>query len=86
MPNVVVQARVSAELKQRTERIFSALGIDTATGIRIFLAQVDMHQGLPFDMTIEDPFYSPSNMRHLDKAIAEVKAGHVVEHDIIEVD
>lgn len=81
---VLVQARVPVELKNSTDPIFQSMGIDTATGIRMFLAQVRLHNGLPF-VSKADPFYSEENMRHLRRSIDQIRKGQIVEHDLIEV-
>lgn len=44
----MVRARVDPKLKTETDRIFSELGISTTDAIRMFLAQVKLHRGLPF--------------------------------------
>lgn len=82
---VLVQARVPAELKNSTDPIFQSMGMDTATGIRMFLAQVKLHNALPFEVKA-DPFYSEENMRHLRRSIEQIRKGQIVEHDLIEVD
>ena len=81
---VVVQARVPEDLKKDTDPIFSSMGMDTATGIRMFLAQVRLHNGMPFEVTA-DPFWSDANQRQLRKAVAQVRNGQTVHHDIVEV-
>jgi len=82
---VVVQARVPEDLKKDTDPIFSSMGMDTATGIRLFLAQVRLHNGMPFEVKA-DPFWSEANQRRLRKAVAQVKNGRIVRRDIVEVD
>ena len=82
--SVVVQARIPADLKRDTEQIFSSMGIDFATGIRMFLAQVRLRNGLPFEVQA-DPFWSERNQRRLRESIKQGKRGEVVRHDIVEV-
>ena len=53
---VLVQARVPAELKRSTDPIFQSMGIDTATAIRIFLAQVKLRNDLPFEVKAAPQF------------------------------
>lgn len=55
MPNVTVQARVSSELKQEAEAVFSAIGMSTAEAIRVFLQQAVNSGGLPFRPTASTP-------------------------------
>jgi DNA-damage-inducible protein J len=48
----IVRARINPKLKSRTEKIFTDLGLSTGEAIRIFFKQVELHQGLPFDVKI----------------------------------
>jgi DNA-damage-inducible protein J len=48
----MIHARVDPKLKRSTQRIFSQLGISTTEAIRLFLKQVELHQGLPFPVRI----------------------------------
>ena len=49
----------------------------------IFAKTVTREKRIPFEVSA-DPFYSASNMRHLQKAIADLNAGKGVEHELIE--
>ena len=44
----MIHARIDPRLKRSTERVFSKIGISTTEAIRIFLKQVELHEGLPF--------------------------------------
>ena len=48
----MIHARIDPKLKKSAERIFSELGITTTEAIRLFLKQVELHQGLPFPVLI----------------------------------
>ena len=52
MKTEMIHARVDCNLKHDAELIFSSLGINTADAIRMFLTQVTLHQGIPFDLKI----------------------------------
>jgi DNA-damage-inducible protein J len=69
MPNVTVQARVSAELKEEAEAVFAAIGLTTAEAIRIFMQQTVNSGGLPFRPTAKTP-----NAETLE-AISELEDG-----------
>ncbi len=49
-----VRARVDARLKTESEAILGQLGLTTAEAIRIFLHQVRIQRGLPFDLKIKE--------------------------------
>ena len=44
----MIHARIDPRLKRSTERILAKLGITTTEAIRLFLTQVELHNGLPF--------------------------------------
>lgn len=48
--NTLIQVRVEDSLKKEAEALFSDLGLDTPTAIRIFLKQAIKRNGLPFDV------------------------------------
>ena len=55
MSNTTVQARISTELKQDAEAVFSAIGLSVAEAIRLFLQQSVNSGGLPFQPTAKIP-------------------------------
>ena len=44
---------------------------------------VTREKRIPFEVSA-DPFYSESNLKHLQRVAAELNAGKSVEHEIIE--
>lgn len=50
--DVVVRARVNRKLKIESENVLGKLGISTTEAIRMFLTQVQLHKGLPFEVKI----------------------------------
>jgi len=52
MSDTMVRARVDPGLKDETDQIFSELGISTTDAIRMFLSQVRIHRGLPFNVAL----------------------------------
>jgi DNA-damage-inducible protein J len=49
-----VRARVDNRLKRDSELILHELGLTTTDAIRIFLHQVRLHKGLPFDLRLKE--------------------------------
>lgn len=47
-----VTVRLDSDLKQDVEHIFSDLGLSTSQAIVLFYKQVQLHQGLPFEVRI----------------------------------
>ena len=48
--NALIQVRIEDELKHAADELFSDLGLDTPTAIRIFLKHAVNRQGLPFEV------------------------------------
>jgi len=77
MTTANIQIRVDQTLKTEAEKLFSDLGLDIPTAVRLFLKQSLINNGLPFAVE-RDPFYSPRNMEALRKSIAQLEAGQTV--------
>ena len=79
-----VTIRLDKEVKENAERLFNDLGMNLSTAINIFARQ-SLRQGkIPFE--IYDPFYSEKNQARLARSIADVEAGKVTVHELIEED
>jgi len=50
-----VRARIQPELKKHAEAIFAKLGLSSTMAITMFYKQVEMRNGLPFDVVIPTP-------------------------------
>ena len=48
----VIQTRVDPVLREKTDAILTKLGLSTSDAIRIFLEQVILHRGLPFEVKL----------------------------------
>ena len=85
MPQVSINIRMDEDLKKSMERTCQRLGMNMTTAFTIFAKKMSREQRIPFDVSV-DPFYSDANMARLKKAIADIEAGKVTEHELIEVD
>ncbi|MDN5942378.1 MAG: type II toxin-antitoxin system RelB/DinJ family antitoxin [Nitrospira sp.] len=47
-----INTRIDTGLKKKAVKIFDRLGITEAEAIRLFYAQVELHQGIPFPLTV----------------------------------
>lgn len=47
-----IRARIEPDLKGRAEKIFTQLGLTTTQAITLFYKQVELKNGLPFDIAI----------------------------------
>ena len=50
---IYIKTLVDQKLKEDTEAIFKSLGLTTTEAIRLFLAQVRLHGGLPFQIELK---------------------------------
>lgn len=83
-----VFTRVDPETKEQAEAILNQLGIPMSNAIGMFLKQIVMHRGIPFDMTI--PLSVPLNTGNmtkdqldieLQKGLDDIDAGHTYTLD-----
>ena len=50
--SATIRARVEPSLKEHVERIFEKLGLNATQAITLFYKQVELNNGLPFDLKI----------------------------------
>ena len=50
-----VTIRVNSEIKEQVTPILNTLGISLSEAVNIFLHQVKLHNGIPFDLTLRTP-------------------------------
>jgi len=48
----VITARIEPGLKESVEQVFTQLGLSTTQAITLFLRQVELQQGLPFNLKV----------------------------------
>lgn len=79
-----VYTRVEPEIKAQAEQVLSQLGIPMANAINLFLHQVVLRKGIPFDVSL--PKCAPLNFSTLstgqfdaeiEKGFASLEAGRV---------
>lgn len=73
-----INIRIDDDLKSDAENIFSELGLTMSAATTVFLKQVVRYGGIPFELRIDDPFYSESNMKALRKSIKEAEEGKFI--------
>lgn len=79
----LVQVKVDKRLKEDADKLFSELGLDTTTALRMFLKTAVREQKMPLKLSLskskqEDPFYSEENINRIKEAIKEIDSGKVV--------
>lgn len=79
-----ISIRINERDKSMFEDFCNSVGMNVTTAFNMFVKNVISNQKLPFKIE-RDPFYSKENMKRLNKAVKEAKAGiNMHYHDIIE--
>ena len=77
----IIHTRVSPETKKECEYIFSKLGITTSYAITLFLNQVILRKGIPFEVTLpekEDLVAFAENVSSVDAGKPSEKAKQIM--------
>lgn len=84
-------ARVEPEVKEQAEQVLEQLGIPMSNAIGMFLRQVVMQRGIPFEMKL--PANKPLAIgsltkeqfdEEMQKGMDDIKAGRVYSADAVE--
>ena len=81
-----INVRIDDDVKSSAELLFSRLGMNMSTAISIFIHRALDCNGLPFQVQISDPFYSPRNQQRLELIKADFDNGmrNYHSHELIE--
>ena len=88
-----VFARVEPELKEQAESVLNQLGISMSNAVGMFLQQIVLQKGIPFEMKL--PITTPLAYgsltkeqfdKEIEKGMADVKAGRVYSANAIEAE
>ena len=84
---VNVNFKLDADVKKKMESACADMGLSMNAAFTIFAKKVGRERRIPFEISA-DPFYSESNIRHLEAILQDIKNGkaHFAEHELIEVD
>lgn len=83
---VNVNIRMEDSVKEEFSKFCNNIGLNMSSLFNVFAKKVIAEKKVPFDLTYnEDPFYSESNMKWLEKSIKQFEEGKYSAHDIIEV-
>ncbi len=85
MAQSMVNFRMDSDLKKSMEQVCKDMGMSMTTAFTIFATKVSREKRIPFEISA-DPFYSESNMKHLNSVIADIESGRAIltEHELIE--
>jgi len=84
---VNVNFKLDPDTKKSFEEVCSEMGLSVSAALMVFVKKVSREKRIPFEINA-DPFYSESNIRHLESIVRDIKSGkaHFTEHELIEVD
>lgn len=89
-----VFARVEPDLKEQAEQVLNQLGIPMSNAIGMFLKQIVLQRGIPFEMKLpsyEEPIAYQALTKEqfnaeIEKGIEDIKTGKVCSADEIEAE
>lgn len=88
-----VFARVEPEIKEKAESVLEQLGIPMSNAVGMFLRQIVLHNGIPFEMKLprtEPLVYDSLSKEQFDReiaaGIADIKSGKVFLADDVEAE
>lgn len=55
MQNTSITIRTDKEIKDKVKNLYSALGMDLTTAVNIFFRQSLLHNGMPFELSLDVP-------------------------------
>lgn len=74
-----LSVRMDSEIKKDFDEWCKSVGMNASTAVNIFAKAVLRERKLPFEVRDdEDPFYSESNMAHLERGIKELNEGKFI--------
>ena len=88
MAHVVnVNFRLDEDVKKSMEQACADMGLSMSAAFTIFAKKVGRERRIPFEVSA-DPFYSESNIQHLEKIKKDIDEGkaNFAEYELIEVD
>ena len=89
-----VFARVEPEVKEQAEQVLEQLGIPMSNAVGMFLRQIVLQRGIPFEMKLpayEEPVAYGSLTKEqfnaeIEKGMEDIKAGRVYSADEVEAE
>lgn len=86
MAQTNINIRMDKKLKEEFDKFCSDIGMSMTTAFCVFAKKAVREQRIPFEITANDPFYSITNRKRLEKAIEDLNNNKGKEHEMIEVE
>jgi len=74
----IIQTRVEPAVKQNAQKILNALNISMSEAISIYLAQIALHKGIPFEIKIPN-LVTEKTLKHSENGKELHKVSNVDE-------
>jgi len=69
-----IQLRIDAETKKKAKKTLDALGLDMSSAIKLYLKQIVIRNGIPFELLTENNL-TPNQEKVILAASEEAKSG-----------
>lgn len=79
-----LSSRVEEDDKAMFISFCDSVGLTSSAAICMFVKAVNREHRIPFEIKVEDPFFSTSNQLHLMKSIQQLRDGKGTSHELIE--
>ena len=85
-----VYARVEPEIKEQAEQVLDRLGIPMSNAVGMFLRQVVIQRGIPFELKLAHPPLDISTLTkeqfdaEMEKSMEDIREGRVYSADDVE--
>jgi DNA-damage-inducible protein J len=87
METVTFSIRMDKNIKNELDAFCNAVGMNITTLFNVYARTVVNEKRIPFEITtVNDPFYTETNQRHLRAAIERLETTGGAVHDLIEAD
>jgi DNA-damage-inducible protein J len=79
--STTIQIRIEKNVKTDVKKIFNTLGLDMSTGIKMYLQQVLLQKGIPFQIITENSLTTKEE-KEIIKASKEAQKGkNITRHN-----
>lgn len=86
MAQTTLSVRMDADIKSQLDALCADVGMTSSTAINMFAKAFIRERRLPFEVVASDPFYSESNMKHLQRSIQQLGEGQVITKTMEELE
>jgi DNA-damage-inducible protein J len=86
MAQTTLSVRMDADVKSQLDALCADVGMTTSTAVNMFAKAFIRERRLPFEVVASDPFYSESNMKHLQRSIRQLEEGQTVTRTMDELE